>query len=96
MNLLGSLRGRTTFFALLYASEGAPIGFIWWALPTLLRREGVPIEQISGLTALLLLPWAGKFLWAPLIDLGRSSRWGLRAWIMTAQVGMGLALLPLA
>lgn len=96
MNPLGSLRGRRAFFALLYASEGAPIGFIWWALPTILRQEGVPVEQITGLTALLLLPWAGKFLWAPLVDLGRSSRWGLRAWIITAQTLMGLALLPLA
>lgn len=96
MNLLGHAKGRATLFALLYASEGAPIGFIWWALPTILRREGVPVEQITGLVALLVLPWAGKFLWAPLVDLGRNSRWGLRAWIVTAQTLMGLTLLPLA
>lgn len=96
MNLLGQPRGRAALFALLYASEGAPIGFIWWALPTLLRQEGVPVERITGLTALLLLPWAAKFLWAPLVDLGRGSRWGRRSWIVSAQALMGLALLPLA
>ncbi len=95
MNLLSTTRGRQWLFALLYASEGAPIGFIWWALPTILRQEGVAVEAITGLTAVLVLPWVGKFLWAPLIDLGRCSRWGLRAWIITAQTLMGLTLVPL-
>ena len=35
-----SSRGRLALFTLLYASEGAPIGFIWWSLPTLLRERG--------------------------------------------------------
>lgn len=95
LNPLESTRGRQALFALLYASEGAPIGFIWWALPTLLRQEGVAIEAITGLTAVLVLPWVGKFLWAPLIDLSRTPRWGLRAWIITAQALMGLTLVPL-
>lgn len=82
-------------FAWLYASEGAPIGFIWWALPTLLRTAGVAVADITALTALLVLPWTFKFLWAPLIDAGRSRRWGFRAWIVSAQLTMGLALLPL-
>ena len=89
------LRGRIALFTLLYAAEGAPIGFIWWALPTMLRTTGVPIEQITGLTALVLLPWIFKFLWAPAVDALRSPRWGFRAWILTAQTLMGLTLLPL-
>ena len=32
MNLLQSKRGRARLFACLYLSEGAPIGFISWAL----------------------------------------------------------------
>ena len=82
-------------FACLYFSEGAPIGFIWWALPTLLRTEGVALERITTLTALLVLPWTAKFLWAPAIDALRSARWGFRHWAMTAQLAMGACLLPL-
>lgn len=83
-------------FAALYASEGAPIGFIWWALPALLRSVGVPIEQITALTAVLLLPWMFKFLWAPVLDAWRGPRWGYRAWLVTMQIVMALTLLPLA
>jgi len=82
-------------FALLYFSEGAPIGFLWWALPTLLRQEAVAIERITMLVAALALPWAGKFLWAPLVDAWRGPSWGFRHWAASAQMGMGVVLLPL-
>ncbi len=82
-------------FALLYFSEGAPIGFLWWALPTLLRQEDVALERITALTATLALPWTLKFIWAPLIDAWRSSRWGFRHWAGAAQLGMGATLVPL-
>lgn len=95
MNLLEKRSGRLVVFSLLYASEGAPIGFLWWALPTWLRSEGVDLVQITGLTAMLVLPWALKFLWAPAVDALRTARWGFRAWIMVAQLLMGLTLLPL-
>jgi MFS family permease len=88
-------RGTQLRFGLLYFSEGAPIGFLWWALPTLLRAEGVAIERITALTAALVVPWTLKFLWAPLIDAGRNARWGFRAWAMSAQAAMGLCLVPL-
>ena len=94
-NLLERPAGRTIVFTILYASEGAPIGFIWWALPTVLRSADVPIEQITGLTALVVLPWVFKFAWAPLVDALRAPWWGFRAWIMTAQALMGLTLVPL-
>lgn len=82
-------------FALLYFSEGAPIGFLWWALPTLLRDADVALVRITSLTAALALPWTLKFLWAPLVDACRGPRWGLRHWATAAQLGMGTALLPL-
>jgi len=94
-DLLRSPGGRRFLFAVLYLSEGAPIGFIWWALPARLRVAGVPIEEIASLSALLILPWTLKFLWAPLIDTLRSSRWTLRSWIFSAQTVMGLSLIPL-
>ena len=64
-------------------------------MPTRLRVSGVPIEQITWLTAVLVLPWTFKFAWAPLIDLLQSPRWSLRSWIVAAQSLMGLTLLSL-
>lgn len=87
---------QRAFFALLYLSEGAPIGYIWWAMPTRLRAAGMPVDQVALLTSLLTLPWALKFLWAPMIDRLRSPRWNYRAWITLAQLLMGFTLLPLA
>jgi len=81
-------------FAGLYFSEGAPIGFIWWALPTLLFAAGVPVERCTALTALLVLPWTLKFLWAPLVDRYRSDRFSWRGWIVSAQVVMAVTLAP--
>lgn len=95
MNFLATPTRRKFLFFSLYLSEGAPIGFIWLALPTRLRASGVDIGDITWLTAILVLPWTFKFAWAPLIDLLRSRCWGLRHWIVTAQIVMGLSLLPL-
>lgn len=95
LNLLSAPRKRILLFALLYASEGAPIGFIWWTLPTELRLLGFPVDQITALTSLLVLPWALKFLWAPLVDIFRTPRWTLRSWIVAAQSMMILSLIPL-
>jgi MFS family permease len=83
-------------FAALYLAEGAPIGYIWWALPTRLREAGVPIEQVTALAATLTLPWTLKFLWAPLVDALRPRHGGLRVWITATQIAMGLTLLPIA
>ncbi|GJQ20920.1 MAG: integral membrane signal transducer protein [Bacteroidia bacterium] len=94
MDFLSTPLRRKILFASLYASEGAPIGFLWWAFPTILRSEGVPLEDITALTSLLVLPWALKFLWAPAVDLLRF-RWPLKRWILTSQFLMGITLLPL-
>lgn len=95
MKWLAHRPGRIALFTSLYLSEGAPIGFIWWALPTLLRAAGVEVPHITALTALLVLPWVFKFLWAPLVDAWRTPRWGFRQWIIGSQFVMGLTLLPL-
>ena len=75
-------------FAGLYFAEGAPIGFLWWTLPVLLRRRGMAVEDIGALTGLLVLPWALKFVWAPLVDLGRRPGFSFRGWIVVAQILM--------
>lgn len=96
MSFFATPTGRKTLFGALYLSEGAPIGFIWWALPTQLRASGVPISDITELTALLVLPWVFKFLWAPLVDTVRARHWNRISWIVAMQIIMGLSLLPLA
>ncbi len=86
---------RKFLFACLYFSEGAPIGFIWLALPTRLRIHGVPVEKITWLMAVVVLPWTFKFVFAPLVDIFRSRRWTLRHWVVSAQCMMGITLVPL-
>ncbi len=86
---------RKLLFAALYFSEGAPIGFIWLAIPVRLRLAGVPIENVTWLASVLIIPWMLKFLWAPLVDTLRSERWTLRQWIYASQTLMALTLLPL-
>lgn len=90
-----SARSRTTFkvvlLSALYLSQGLPYGFFIQALPVFLRSEGVSLESI-GLSSLLALPWALKFLWAPLIDRGgRRRRWILALQGLGALVLAGLA-----
>lgn len=92
---LDSTRGRYLLFAALYFSEGAPIGYIWWTLPTKLRASDIPLDRITTLTAFVAIPWALKFLWAPIVDALRGPRWGRRQWIIAAQIGMGLVLVPM-
>lgn len=95
MNFFDTALRRKILFASLYFSEGAPIGFIWLALPTQLRSRQVPVDQITWLAAVVVLPWTFKFAWAPLVDLLRTRYWTLRHWIVTAQCVMGLSLAPL-
>ena len=87
--------GRRVLFGALYFAEGAPIGLIWWALPTWLREAGQTPGAIAALTGYVTWPWALKALWAPMVDLLRGPRFGLRAWLMLSQLGMVLSLLPL-
>jgi hypothetical protein len=87
--------GRRWLFGLLYLSEGAPMGFIWWALPVLLTADGVSLATVTTLSATLTLPWVFKFLAGPLIDLGVRRGQKLQTWIVVCQICMGLTLLPL-
>ncbi|RTL27720.1 MAG: MFS transporter [Burkholderiales bacterium] len=77
--------------ALLYFSEGLPLGLFYDLFPVNLRQAGVGPAEI-GLLSLLGLAWTVKFLWAPLIDAWRQHRW----WIAGANLGMALVLATLA
>ncbi len=95
LDFLATPLRRRLLFAALYLSEGAPIGFLWLALPTRLKVANVSIEQITALTAALVIPWTFKFAWAPLVDILRSHHWTLKHWVLSAQTLMALTLLPL-
>lgn len=70
----------------LYVSEGLPFGFFTQALPVLLRQAGLSLTQI-GFASLLALPWALKFMWAPMVDHNYSARVGQRrSWIIPSQL----------
>lgn len=61
----------------------------------MLRAAGVEVSNITAIIAAVGWPWIFKFLWAPLIDILRTPRFGHRAWVVITQLVMGLTLLPL-
>ncbi|WP_296404574.1 MFS transporter [Psychrobacter sp.] len=70
----------------LYFAQGLPSGFITQALPAILREYDVSLEMI-GLSGMLLIPWALKFLWAPMVDKYFIAKWGRsRSWILPLQL----------
>jgi MFS family permease len=70
--------GRKLFLlGSLYLAQGLPYGFFTQALPVLLRQQGMELPLI-GLAHLLMLPWALKFAWAPLVDRVHAPRLGAR------------------
>ncbi len=77
--------------AMLYFSEGLPLGLFYDLFPVNLRQAGVSPSEI-GLLSLIGLAWTVKFLWAPMVDAWRGHRW----WIAGANWGMAATLLALA
>lgn len=77
--------------ALLYFSEGLPLGLFYDLFPVHMRQAGVGPAEI-GLLSLLGLAWTVKFLWAPVVDAWRGHRW----WIAGANAGMATVLALLA
>nr|WP_274857571.1 MFS transporter [Sinorhizobium meliloti] len=67
----------------LYAAQSATGSMVQTALPVALRDTGVSLDRI-GFLAILIMPWALKFLWAPLVD-----RFGTqRNWILVCQLAL--------
>jgi len=77
--------------AILYFSEGLPLGLFFDLFPVHMRQGGVSPADI-GLLSLLGLAWTVKFLWAPLVDAVRRHR----AWVAGANLGMAAVLAALA
>lgn len=90
------LPSRFAFAALMGFSSGLPLLLTRSTLRTWLVDGGVDIKAV-GFFALVTLPYAFKFVWAPAVD-----RWELfglgrrRGWILASQAGLALGLLALA
>ena len=76
-------RRKLFWVALLYFSEGLPLGVFFDLFPVYFRQQGTALADI-GLLSLLGLAWTVKFLWAPFIDWARRHRW----WVAAANLGM--------
>ena len=91
----GGAVARLGLLGSLYFAQGLPFGFFTQALPAMLRKQGFSLTEI-GLSSLLAVPWALKFVWAPLVDrfqlpgLGRR-----RSWILPLQALSTLTLVAL-
>ncbi len=87
-----------TAIVVLYLAHALPLYFFNVALPAILRSQGVDLRWI-GMLALLYIPWAFKFIWAPLVDrhylhaLGRRRTW---LWLTQAALVAGLVALAVS
>jgi MFS family permease len=95
-NAAAATSGKLGLLGSLYFSQGLPFGFFTQALPVLLRKQGFSLGQI-GLSSLLAMPWALKFVWAPAVDrFGRRKSWIVPLQLASVAVLAGLAWLPAA
>jgi PAT family beta-lactamase induction signal transducer AmpG len=85
------LRSKLFWVALLYFSEGFPLGVFYELFPVYFRQQGVDLRSI-GVISLLGLAWTLKFLWAPAVDHYRHHR----VWMAAADLAMGAVLLAFA
>lgn len=91
-----SNRARWIILLSLYFTQGLPFGFFTTALPVLMRQDGASLKKI-GLSGLLFLPWALKWVWAPWVDRYGSARFGhRRVWIVSLQMATIMVALCLA
>ncbi len=87
---------KLAMLASLYFAQGLPFGYFTLVLPNLLRERGKSLIAV-GLATGLAVPWALKFLWAPLVDRYGSSTFGRRkSWIVPLQAAMACQLVALA
>jgi PAT family beta-lactamase induction signal transducer AmpG len=96
-NILATRKGRFASFGTLYITEGIPIGFTGTAMAAYMRGEGVGTAEIGAFIAILYLPWAFKWAWAPLVDLLPLKKYGgRRTWIAACQILMIATLMSFA
>ena len=94
MALIDNRAQRMTMLCAMYLAQGIPWGFMTIALISYLTERGVGDAQAGELTAIVLLPWTFKLIWAPMIDTMTVRSMGRRRpWIIGAELMMALSLL---
>ncbi len=95
MSLVDSRWRRTVTLCALYVAQGVPWGFMLITLPSYLAYNyQVGDDEIGQLTAIILVPWSFKLIWAPLMDTFTIRSMGRRRpWIISAELMMALTLL---
>ncbi len=93
------LAGKLGLLAALYIAQGLPFGFFTQTVSAIMRKQGYRLSEISY-SALLTLPWALKFAWAPLVDRFPAPTATVRArrvrWILACQAAQVAAFGALA
>lgn len=85
------LAARVAMLGTLYLAQGLPFGFQATALPVMLRRQGVGLEEV-GFAGALALPWMIKLVWGPAVDAFHVAAIGRRrSWILPLQAGLALS-----
>ena len=91
--------GKLALLGSLYVAQALPFGFFTQTLPAVMRKEGYRLSTIS-MAAALNLPWALKFLWAPLVDRWPGPTPEVRArrkrWILAMQIASSAAFLAMS
>ena len=94
MALADSRLQRIVTLCVLYFAQGVPYGFMTITLANYLSSQGLSTDRVGTLTAVALLPWTFKIIWAPLIDSFQFIGYGRRRpWIVIAQVIMAVTMI---
>jgi MFS transporter, putative signal transducer len=82
----------------IYVAQGLIGGLTFQGLPALLRANQISLDMI-GLVFLAMIPWALKFLWAPMVEfrrIGRNNQRRSRPIILTGELLSAMLLASLA
>jgi PAT family beta-lactamase induction signal transducer AmpG len=95
MALSDSRWQRVVMLCGLYVAQGVPWGFMLITLPAYLTDKfNVGDDEIGKLTAIILIPWSFKLIWAPVMESYTIRSMGRRRpWIIGAELMMALTLL---
>lgn len=95
MALADNRMQRTLTLCSLYVAQGVPWGFMLITLPAYLAyKYQVGDDEIGQLTAIILVPWSFKLIWAPIMDTFTIRSMGRRRpWIIGSELMMALTLL---
>lgn len=92
---LPPLRTSVPLLGGLYTAQYVGVGFIYFGLVAILRRQGIELEQLAAFQ-LIGSVWALKFLWSPVVDaVGRTRTGHYRNWILVVQPLLALSVLAL-